>query len=98
MICIVESAIESLQNKNTIIFRLFATYIIILHIIDITIIFNLVIISIKKLKTITTYSMLYDTCNYHILHYSKLIIVHPITTILIVDLTSKRMNNSCELL
>ena len=39
--------------------------------------------------------MLYDTCNYHILHYSKLIIVHPITTVLIVDLTSKRMNNFC---
>ena len=38
--------------------------------------------------------MLYDTCNYHILHYSKLIIVHPITTVLIVNLTSKRMNNS----
>ena len=48
MICIVESAIESLQNKNTIILRLFATlHIHILHIIDITIIFNLVIISIK---------------------------------------------------
>ena len=45
MICIVESAIELLQNKNTIILRLFATYVI--HIIDITIIFNLVIISIK---------------------------------------------------
>ena len=28
--------------------------------------------------------MLYDTCNYHILHYSKLIIVHPITTVLTV--------------
>ena len=27
MICIAESAIESLQNKNTIILRLFATYI-----------------------------------------------------------------------
>ena len=39
--------------------------------------------------------MLYDTCNYHILHYSKLIIVHPITTVLIVNLRSKRMNNSC---
>ena len=25
--------------------------------------------------------MLYDTCNYRILHYSKLIIVHPITTV-----------------
>ena len=37
--------------------------------------------------------MLYDTCNYHILHYSKLIIVHPITTVLIVNLTSKRMGN-----
>ena len=45
MICIVESAIESIQNKNTIILRLFATHI--LHIVDITIIFNLVIISIK---------------------------------------------------
>ena len=42
--------------------------------------------------------MLYDTSNYHILHYSKLIIVHPIATVLIVDLTSKRMNNSCALL
>ena len=39
--------------------------------------------------------MPYDTCDYHILHYSKLIIVHPITTVLIVDLTSTRMNNSC---
>ena len=41
--------------------------------------------------------MLYDTCNYHILHYSKLIIVHPITTVglLIVDLTFNSMNNSC---
>ena len=46
MICIVESAIESLQNKHTIILRLFATYkYYILG--DITIIFNLVIISIK---------------------------------------------------
>ena len=42
--------------------------------------------------------MLYDTCDYHILHYSKLIIVHHITTVLIVNLTSKRMNNSCALL
>ena len=42
--------------------------------------------------------MLYDTCDYHILHYSKLIIVHRITTVLIVNLTSKRMNNSCALL
>ena len=32
--------------------------------------------------------MLYDTCNYHTLHYSKLIIGHPITTVLIVNLTS----------
>ena len=56
------------------------------------------IISIKYLKLITTYSMLYDTCDYHILHYSKLIIVHPITTVLIVNLTSKRMVNSCALL
>ena len=41
--------------------------------------------------------MLYDTCDYHILHYSNLIIVHHITTVtvLIVNLTSKRMNNSC---
>ena len=39
MICIVESAIESLQNKNTIILRLFATYIHVYYIIiDITII------------------------------------------------------------
>ena len=38
--------------------------------------------------------MLYDTCDYLILHYSKSIIVHRITTVLIVDLTSKRMNNS----
>ena len=36
--------------------------------------------------------MLYDICNYHILHYSKLIIVRPITTIRIVNLTSKRMH------
>ena len=57
--------------------------------------FNLVIIS---LKLITTYSMLYDTSNYHMLHYSKLIILHPITTELIVNLTSKRMNNSGALL
>ena len=34
------------------------------------------IILIKYVKLITTYSMLYDTCDYHILHYSKLIIVH----------------------
>ena len=39
--------------------------------------------------------MLYNTFNYHILYYSKLIIVHPITTVLIVDLTFNRMNNSC---
>ena len=42
--------------------------------------------------------MLYDTCNYHIVHYSKLITVHPITTVLLVDLTSKKVNNSCALL
>ena len=42
--------------------------------------------------------MLYDTCNYHILYHSKLINVHPITTVLTVNLTSKRMNNSCALL
>ena len=53
------------------------------------------VISIKYLKLITTYSMLYDTCHYHILHYSKLIIVHRITTLLIVNLLTKRMNNSC---
>ena len=41
--------------------------------------------------------MLYDTCDYHILNYSKLIIAHHITTVLIVNLTSKRMNNSCAL-
>ena len=76
MICIVESTIESLQNKNT------------------------------KIQTIITHNLythyiqypLYDTCDYHILHYSKLIIVHPITTVPIVYLTSKRMNNSCALL
>ena len=39
-----------------------------------------------------------DTFNYHILYYSKLIIVHPITTVLIVNMASKRMNNSCALL
>ena len=27
---------------------------------------------------------MYDTCNYLILYYSKLSIVHPITTVLIV--------------
>ena len=42
--------------------------------------------------------MLYDTFNDHILYYSKLIIVDLITTVLIVDLTSKRMNNPCALL
>ena len=47
----------------------------------VTIIYNLVIISTKYVKLITTYSILYDTCDYHILHYSKLIIVHPITTV-----------------
>ena len=36
--------------------------------------------------------MLYGTCNYHILYYSKLIIVHHITKVLIVNLTSKRIN------
>ena len=56
------------------------------------------IILIKCLKLVTTYSMLYDTCDYHILPNSKLIIVHPITTVHIVNLTSKRMNNSCALL
>ena len=40
------------------------------------------------------YTIIY-TFNYHILHYLKLIIVHPITTVLIVDLTFNRMNNSC---
>ena len=77
MTCIVESTLESIQNKNRKIQTL-------LHIIYVTIIYNLVIISIKYVKLITTYSMLYDTCNYHILHYSKLIIVHRITTVLIV--------------
>ena len=96
-ISIVELAIESIQNKNTI--TLIICYIQILHIVDITIIFNFVIISIKELKLITTYSMLYDICNYHILHYSKLITVHHITTVLIiVNLTSKNINNSCVLL
>ena len=32
MICIVESTIESVQNKNKIIFRLFATYMYIYYI------------------------------------------------------------------
>ena len=91
MICIVESTIESMQNKTQ-------KYRHVLHIIYITTISNLVIILIKYIKLITTYYMLYDTCDYHILHYSKLIIVHPITTVLIVNLTSKRMNNSCALL
>ena len=91
MICIVESTIESIQKTPQ-------KYRHILHIIYITIIYNLVIILIKYLKLITTYSMLFDTCNYHILHYSKLIIVHPISTVLIVNLTSKRVNNSCALL
>ena len=90
MICRVESTIESIQNKNTKI----QTYIIIYA----TIIYNLMIILIKYAKLITTYSMLYDICNYHILHYSKLIIVHLITTVLIVNLTSKGMNNSYALL
>ena len=70
MICIVESTIELIQNKNT--------YIYYIIIVNVKIIFNLVIISIK-LKLITTYSVSYDTVNYHIiLYYSKLIIVHPI--------------------
>ena len=38
--------------------------------------------------------MLYDTFNYHILQFLKLIIVHHITTVLVIDLTSKRINNS----
>ena len=88
MICIV----ESIQNKKK------EKYRHILHIIYVTIIYNLVIISIKYVKLITTYSMLYDTWDYHILYYSKLIIVPPITTVLIVNLTSKRMNNPCALL
>ena len=71
MISIVESTIESIQNKTE-------KYRHILYIIYVTIIYNLVIISIKYVKLITTYSMLYDTCDYHILHYSKLIIVHRI--------------------
>ena len=63
MICIVESTIESIQNKN----RKKQTHITLY----VTIKYNLVIISIKYVKLITTYSMLYDTCDYHILHYSK---------------------------
>ena len=48
MICIIESTIESIQNNNTKILKLFATYIIIiLHIVSITILFNLMIIVIK---------------------------------------------------
>ena len=92
MICIVESTIESIQNNNR------KKYRHILYIVYVTIIYNLVIILMKYVKLITTYSMSYDTCDYHILHYSKLIIVHRITTVLIVNLTSKRMNNSCALL
>ena len=91
MICIVESTIESTQNKSRKI-QTYITYNLC------NIIYNLVIISIKYVKLIATYSMLYDTCDYHILHYSKLIIVHHITKVLIVNLTSKRMNNSCALL
>ena len=91
MICIVESTIESIQNKNTKI-QTYITYNLYNHYIQFSDYFN------KIFKIITTYSMLYDTCDYHTLHYSKLIIVHPITTVLIVNLTSKRMNNSCALL
>ena len=92
MLCILESTIESIQNKNRNI-QTYITYNLCNHYIYI-----LVIISIKYVKLITTYSMLYDTCDYHILHYSKVIIVHRITTVLTVNLTSKRMNNSCALL
>ena len=42
--------------------------------------------------------MLYDTFNDQIFHHSKSVTVHHITTVLIVDLTSKRVNNSCALL
>ena len=92
MLCIIESTIESIQNKNRNI-QAYITYNLCNHYI-----YKLVIISIKYVKLITTYSMLYDTCDYHILHYSKVIIVHRITTVLTVNLTSKRMNNSCALL
>ena len=91
MICIVESTIESLQNKNTKI-KTNITHNLYNHYIQFSDYFN------KIFKLITTYSMLYGTCNYHILYYSKLINVHPITTVLIVNLTSKRMNSSCALL
>ena len=39
--------------------------------------------------------MLYDTCDYHILHYSKLIIVHPITTVLIHSSLLHKRAMSC---
>ena len=91
---IVESTIESIQNKNTKILGLFGTYIIVI----IAIIFNLVTKLIKQFKLITACYFLYDTFNYHIFHYSRFIIVHHITTVLNINLTSNNMNNSCALL
>ena len=55
----------------------------------------------NKIIKINNYIMLCYTIhltNYQLIHYLKLIIVHPINTVLIVDLTFKffsRMNNSC---
>ena len=95
---IVKSTNESVKNKNTKILTLFGTYVYYIKVI-ITIIFHLVNISLKQLKLIITYfTMLYDTCDYHILNYSKLINVYLITTVRIANLTSKSMNNSCALL
>ena len=57
MICIVESAIESLQNNNTII--LIICYIHTLHIIDITIIFSDHFNKIIKINNYIFYAVRY---------------------------------------
>ena len=57
------------------------------------------IINVIQIDTCTTeIHHNFHFLRHHILYYLKLIIVHPITTVRKVNLTSKRMNNSCELL
>ena len=60
MICIVESTIESKQKHKI---HTYITYSLYNHYIQYSDHFN------KIIKLITTSSILYDTCDYHILHY-----------------------------
>ena len=89
MVCIVESTLESIQK----ILRSFGTYITTIVFIPVIILTNII-----KINNYIFYDIRYINLTTIYSTIQKLIIVHHITIVLVVNLPSKRMYNSCALL